>query len=106
MSYNTFTLEAKLPVKFIYRKNYVIASCPILDVHTQGKDKEEALNNLRDALSLFFISCIERGTLDEVLRESGFKPGHRKSRSKKEVETVTVPIPMIKSKDSITPCPA
>ncbi len=106
MNNNSFILEAKLPVKIIKRKKYVIASCPVFDVHSQGKDKEEALHNLQEALYLFFISCIERGTLDEVLRESGFKPARRKSRSKKVGEMITVPIPMIKSKDSVVPCPA
>lgn len=59
--------EAQLPVKLIRRKKWVVASCPILDVHSQGETDAKAKANLGEALTLFFISCFERGTLDSVL---------------------------------------
>ncbi len=68
--------SAKLPVKITKRKKWVVASCPILDVHSQGENERKARNSLRNALSLFFISCFERGTLDEVLKNCGFHPFH------------------------------
>jgi len=64
--------EAKLPIVFKEEENYVIACCPILDVMSQGDDREEAKKNLSEALFLFFITCYEHGTLDEVLKDSGF----------------------------------
>lgn len=42
--------EAKLPVVFKKEKEYIIACCPILDVMSQGKDKEEAKKNLAEAV--------------------------------------------------------
>ena len=65
-----FTIE--LPVKLTKGEKWHVASCPILDVHSQGDTVEEAKSNLTEALTLFFLSCFERGTLDEVLRECGF----------------------------------
>jgi predicted RNase H-like HicB family nuclease len=66
--------EAKLPAQF--RKDeetgQIIACCPILDVITQGPNEQEAKTNLVEALNLFFISCYEHGTLDEVMKECGF----------------------------------
>lgn len=52
---------------------YYISSCPVLDVHSQGETQEKALKNLKEALRLFFASCFERGTLDEALKNCGFK---------------------------------
>ena len=63
---------ARLPITFTRRKKWVVASCPILDVHSQGENESKAKKNLANALSLFFVSCFERGTLDAVLKECGF----------------------------------
>jgi predicted RNase H-like HicB family nuclease len=49
-----------------------LSHCPVLDVYSQGSTKEEAKDNLIDALKLFLISCYERGTLDDVLKECDF----------------------------------
>lgn len=68
--------EAKLPETFKRDEEtgYIIACCPILDVITQGSNEAEARRNLSEAVFLFFISCYEHGTLDEVLKECGFSP--------------------------------
>lgn len=68
------TLTAVLPVVFKKRKNRVVASCPIFDVASQGETEEEAKDNLIEALTLFFISCHARNTLDQILKECGFLP--------------------------------
>ena len=49
-----------------------VAGCPRLDVHSQGSTIEEAKSSLGEAVELFVESCIERDTLDEVLRDCGF----------------------------------
>jgi predicted RNase H-like HicB family nuclease len=49
-----------------------IASAPELGVITQGETYAKAQANLKEALALFIQSCLERGTLDQVLREAGF----------------------------------
>ena len=64
----------KLPVKIKKEIKCFLASCPVLDVHSQGETEEKAKKNLVEALSLFLISCFERHTLEAVLQESGFRP--------------------------------
>ena len=50
--------SAKLPLKITRKKKWFVASCPILDVHSQGDTEKKARKNLSEALSLFFISCL------------------------------------------------
>ena len=91
---------AQLPIKFTHRKNWVVASCTILDVHSQGENERKAKKNLAEALSLFFISCFERGTLDAVLKQCGFKarrlppkPAAKPALAKENY--INVPIPFL-----------
>jgi predicted RNase H-like HicB family nuclease len=67
-------MEFKVPARIRKKGKWFISSCPLLDVHSQGHTRDEAERNLVDALTSFLISCYERGTLDEVLREAGFVP--------------------------------
>jgi predicted RNase H-like HicB family nuclease len=108
---------AKLPIKFTKKSKWVVASCPILDICAQGKTETSAKSNLKEALSLFFISCFERGTLDTVLKQCGFKPYKpvnkdrvqsakaRKSVSKKE-DYINIPIPFLVDQHSQLECHA
>ena len=96
---------ARLPVRFKKRTHWYVASCPILDVHSQGKTKKEAEKSLIEALSLFLTSCFERGVLDQVLKNCGFKlstheklPGFR--------NTVDVHIPLAVDTGESVKCPA
>lgn len=65
---------APVRVDFRPENDYWLASCPDLDLTTQGKTFEEAQFNMKDALMLFFESCLRRGTLEQVLKESGYEP--------------------------------
>lgn len=60
---------------------WYFAHCPPLDLTTQGRTAVEARRNLLEASELFLISCVERGALDQALRELGFvhvqKSSHR-----------------------------
>ena len=71
---------------------YYTASCPDLDVASQGTTEEEALNNLAEAVQLFVVSCYERGTLEQVLKESGYRP-MTKARSLDIAEDHVLEIP-------------
>jgi len=62
-------MTMKLPVTVKLSGKWHIACCPILDVMAQGDTESKAKNNLADALYLFLTSCIERGTLNTVLKE-------------------------------------
>ena len=46
-----------------------VSYCPALDLYSQGDTEEEASANLIEALQLFIQSCVERGTLDAVMKE-------------------------------------
>ncbi len=63
-------VEFRLPAKIRKRGRWYVASCLPLDVHSQGRTREEAHQNLADAVLFFVESCIHRGTLGDVLRES------------------------------------
>jgi predicted RNase H-like HicB family nuclease len=39
------------------RKNWYLASCPSLDVHSQGGTEEEAKKHLEEAIRVFLLSC-------------------------------------------------
>ena len=49
-----------------------IAVCPHLDIVTQGTSAAEAKRQLDEAVHAWFDDCIDRGTLDQALRECGF----------------------------------
>ncbi|MDR1658950.1 MAG: type II toxin-antitoxin system HicB family antitoxin [Desulfovibrio sp.] len=63
-----------MPVEVNFKPSdkYWIGSCPDLDLATQGETFERAEQNLREAIALFIESCLQRGTLDEVLRQAGY----------------------------------
>lgn len=70
------------------------SSCPMLDVHSQGHSREEAVNNLVEALQLFVETCFELGTLNEVLSASGLRPSHE-DVSEDDADYVDVPLSLV-----------
>ena len=46
--------------------------CPSIDVMTQAKTRRAAMDALREAVELWFQSCIDRGVLGNALEECGF----------------------------------
>jgi len=94
----TVMLQFTVPATVKKRRKWFVASCPPLDVHSQGATEAQAKVNLVDALVSFFLSCWERGTLGDVLREAGFMPVHADPRSPKRrpsTDTVDVPLPFV-----------
>lgn len=92
------TMEVRLPVKIERKENYFVSSCSILDVVSQGETFEESKHNIIEALNAFFIGCIELGTLDAVLKQSGFKPApdsYIPTKPSSEEEYVSVPIHLL-----------
>ena len=56
-----------------------IASCPPLEVMTQGRTEEEARANLVETCELYIETCLEEGTLDKAIRELGWAaPGQNR----------------------------
>jgi predicted RNase H-like HicB family nuclease len=106
----TIQFTVKLPIKFTKRKKWVLASCPILDIHSQGENENKAKKNLTEALSLFFTSCFERGTLDSVLKQCGFKVIHSPTiqtpKKHPAEDYINVPIPFYVDNPLRTSCHA
>ena len=50
-----------------------IGECPAVQVVTQGATEESAAEAVREAVALWFESCIARRTLDAALTECGFR---------------------------------
>lgn len=44
-----------------------VAGFPRLGIYSQGETRDEATRAAREALRLWFVSCIERGTLAAAL---------------------------------------
>jgi predicted RNase H-like HicB family nuclease len=65
-----------------------IATCPHIGVVTQGESSSDARRCLQEAVELWFESCIERGVLDQALREANFRPSVS-SFSRKESSSVS-----------------
>jgi len=87
-----------VPVVLKHEDKWIIASCPELGVHSQGKTEHAALKNIAEALSLFVQSCFERGTLEQVLKDCGFEPASRRVRMPRESEmtrNIVVPLPLL-----------
>lgn len=91
------TFHASLPIKITKKNKYYVSCCHVLDVWSQGETKTKATENLREALQLFLIDCFERGTLDKVLKESGFTA--TRTQPKKTVSSlrqkIEAPLPFI-----------
>ncbi len=87
----------ELPALVKKKRGYYLSSCPILDIHSQGDTEKQSLEHLTEALSLFLVSCFERGKLDEVLKKSGFQPimnrEIKKTAFPKKYKTIGVPLP-------------
>ena len=86
--------EFRLLLRYSIRKDgeWFIVSNDALDVVTQGESEEKALANFREAAVLFAESCYRRGTLYDVLNESGALLPFR--AQKPEENTVEIRVPL------------
>jgi predicted RNase H-like HicB family nuclease len=66
-------MNASLPVIFLKEKGQFVAYTPALDLSTSGKTLAQAERRLVEAAEIFFEECHKMGTLDEVLRELGWR---------------------------------
>ena len=78
MSQSVVALSVKLEARTRRDGRVWLAWCPPLDVMTQAENEQRALASLREAVELWFESCIARNVLDQALTEAGFhrrRPG-------------------------------
>lgn len=80
MTYSGVQAQFNLWGVFKPEGKWFIAHCPPFDITTQGRTIAEAKRNLIEASELFIISCLERGTFDQALRELGFVSVETKPR--------------------------
>jgi|SRR5437762_5442030 len=73
--------------------DWYVAHCPPLDIATQGKTLAEAKRNLVEASELFIRSCLERGTLEQAMRELGFVPFKAKPQNIPNSFPIDIPVP-------------
>lgn len=89
-------LEFNLPVSFIREGKRVVAYTPALDLSTSGKDYSEARRRFKEAVEIFFEELIKKNTLEEVLRDLGWKRIQAKwappAVISQESQTVRVPV--------------
>jgi hypothetical protein len=67
----TFTVN--IPVIFMREGKHIVAFSPALDVTTSASDFEEAKKRFEESVEIFFEELTEKGTLEEVLQELGWK---------------------------------
>jgi len=90
-------IDFKFPMVVKRRPKWYLATCPALDLSSQGPTGEKALANLNEAVQAFVADCFERGTLDHVLRNAGFSPAKsglraRRRQPTKRAKLLTVPL--------------
>ena len=62
-------LQGDLPIQIIKEKDGYSSICPVLNIASQGKTVEEALEMIKEAIEIFFEDLIENGNLEEVLQD-------------------------------------
>ena len=73
------TVEIKLSLACTVKRDgrdRWVTGCPVLDIFSQGKNPQEAKRSLEEAISLWVEDCLERGTLEDALRDAGFYKVH------------------------------
>ena len=77
-----------------HRKGHVwLAWCFPIDVITQADTKQAALRSLKEAVELWFESCIARNVLEEDLLEAGFHKTKIGAMIPKNTSAVRAPAP-------------
>ena len=71
-------IKMTISLKGVVRQDDVaegyVSFCPAFKIYAHGKTSEEAMLCMEKTLTLYLETCLSRGTLDNVLRTSGFQP--------------------------------
>jgi len=73
MSKKQISFEVNVPVIFMREGEQFVAYTPVLDVATSADSFEGAKKRFNEAVEIFFEELIELDTLDEVLRDLGWR---------------------------------
>lgn len=66
-------IEGMLAVVYFKEADAFVAYSPALDLSSYGSSFQEAKDNFRETLDIFFDDLIKRGTLEDVLEEYGWE---------------------------------
>ena len=96
------TINFRLPYKVQQEEDLFVSCCPVIDVVSQGTTQQESMENLVEAISLFFEECFYAGTLLDVLKQSGFAPHHPEAdkqvvfrQFEDDLDYLEVPVPLL-----------
>ena len=78
MAMAKINLQFKLPISVIKEGKRYIAYTPVLDLSTSDKSFEGAKKRFGEIAYIFFEELIKKGTLEEALRDLGWKKIQRK----------------------------
>ncbi len=60
-----------IPIKIKEEHKYFLFYCPVLDIWSVGKTREEAEKHLKEDLRLLLTRCSKYNSLDKVLSDCG-----------------------------------
>ncbi len=66
-------LNFSLSVSVMREDDRFVAYSPAIDLSTSGKTHQEAKKRFQEAASVFFEEVVERGTMEQVLQELGWR---------------------------------
>ncbi|MCP3891663.1 MAG: hypothetical protein GY702_22760 [Desulfobulbaceae bacterium] len=95
----TLTIKMKLPFVIEKEGEVYVGHCPVFDVYSQGCTAKEAELNTIEAVQVFVQTCIEMGTINQVMQESGFIPACQIKEDPSEENLVDVVLPYIASQN-------
>ena len=79
-----------------------VAHTPELDISSCGDTEQKALQNLKEAVTLFLEEADKLGTLNQILKEAGFFKHDDKLEGPKFVSTqrISLPLPLLHVKEA------
>lgn len=92
-------IVAKIKFETFQELGLWVARTPALRLSANGASKAEALQNLQELLGEFFVSCIERGNILDVLKAHQVD-AVSSVRGGDPEEFVEVPIPLLAADDA------
>jgi len=66
-------LKLQVPVSILREDKKYVAYTSALDLSTSGKNYQEVKKRFTEIANIFFEELIKKGTLEEVLRDLGWK---------------------------------
>lgn len=93
MSRRVVQLNVNTPVLLLKERRSYIAFAPAFDLSASGTSPDRARKNFDTTLRIFLEELVERGTLEQVLRDLGWSKQSQKWQPPVEIaKTATVPV--------------